>query len=93
MQFFYLFTREYCFSHYVAALFFDYYPIQASLSRLARVSDCRLCTSMGGECIRSPWRYSIVYRDAPASSLVVCSSIRFNILTILPSGVVPLTKS
>ena len=37
-KFFYLFTCQYCFSHYVAA-FFIALPVQAPLERLARPAD------------------------------------------------------
>ncbi len=37
-KFFYLFTCEYCFSHYVTAFFLLHYSFQASVPGLARLS-------------------------------------------------------
>jgi hypothetical protein len=52
-KFFYLFTCEYCFSHYVAAVFLIITRFKL-LSRLARVSDRGLFPGVGGECLYEP---------------------------------------
>ena len=48
-KFFYLFTCEYCFSHYVAALFFSSDPVPDALHRLAWFCDLGVCPGLDCE--------------------------------------------
>jgi hypothetical protein len=55
-KFFYLFTCEYCFSHYVTVVFLIITRFKLLYTDWRGLSDCRFCLSMGGECLYEPVR-------------------------------------